>query len=169
MTDDARLLLRALAVATLVALGGAFFSLLLVFAFPTFGVSESDRCYFCFTPLAIPVPLLILAALALAFATSISGLRHSQRARRPRWVGAFSVVLLLIPVGPTYCICATFLLDSGGTPIPIFLDPRIWLVMIGGAVAVAALTAGCALAYASRAISPNGPLRAEDDCGRGDP
>lgn len=150
--------LRSLAVATLVAVIGAVCGVLLTIVFPRFGMPQRFTGFLYIPPQACLVGLLAPTALVLAFATSISGLRQSQHAGQSNWVAAFGMVLLLLLLGPTFLICAFSAGWSGSTlTIPTPQDPSDWWLLAGGSAAILVLTAICALAYASRAISHGGP------------
>jgi hypothetical protein len=160
MPDQDPAHLRALAVTTLVTLGGAALSVLLTLAFPGFGAPNPCHCFLYVPPQAWLVVLLAPTALALAFATCISGFRQSRSAGQRGWMGAFSVLLLLLVLVPTYFICS-FGATLAGPPslFPLLQGPgtqaNTWWQLAGGSVAVMLVTAICALAYASRGSSPD--------------
>src|SRR5690348_8136657 len=99
MTAPAQRRIRVLAVSTLLALGGAALCLWLTFAFPNLGSAIYDP-----PQTWLPV-MLVPTAVGLALTTCISSLSQSRRARQPFWIGAFTVILLLLLLGPIYLIC----------------------------------------------------------------
>ncbi len=157
MTAYDRRLLRILAIAQLVTLGGAVLSILLTLAFPRFAIFTASTCYICLSPQIVLALLLTPTALVLTFATSISSLRQSHRAGQARWAAIFTAVFLLLIPGLTYLICII---------IAPFTTPQNTLaswILVGGTAVVSVLTAICALVYASRGAWPKGSERAEDD------
>lgn len=172
MTTHHRHRLRALAVATLVALGGALLGLLLTFAFPSFGMPQPFYGILYIPPQAFFVVVLAPTALALACITSVSGLRQSRQAGQSGWAGAFIVLLLLLLLGPAYLLCSFGVGWSVFSHPPVFptlqdlgWQAEAWWLLAGGSAAVMALAAACTLVYASRPISPKRPLQGEDSPG----
>lgn len=160
MTISSRHRLRALAVATLVALCGALLGGLLTTAFPDFGMPQPFSGILYIPPQAFLVVILAPTALALACVASFSGLRQSRQARRPGWAGAFTVLLLLLLLGPAFLLCS-----FGAAWSPVFLplvptfhwQADVWWTLTAGSAVVLALVAVCTLVYASQAISPERP------------
>lgn len=169
MTIQSRHRLRALAVATLIALGSTILGLLLTIVFPDFGMPQHFSGILYIPPQAFLVVLLAPTTFILSCVASLSILNQSRRAGRPSWAGVFSVILLLLILGPAYLICSfgvRWSVFPHPPVIPTFQDPGWqtgdWWALAGGSAALMALTAVCTLVYASRAIPPNRLLQNQD-------
>ncbi len=164
MIAPARRHIRLLAVSTLVALGGAVLCLWLTLAFPDFGPPSHSSFSLHIPPQAWLLALLVPIAVALALATCISSLNQSRRAAQPLWTGTFTVILLLLFLGPAYLICS-FGVGWSVFPhlIPTLQDfsagEGAWWFLAACSAAMLVLTAICALLYAWRASSPDAPLQ----------
>jgi hypothetical protein len=155
--------LRTLAVATLVALGGAVLFGVLSIAFPSFGMPQPYYGFLYIPPQAWLLVLLAPTTGILALTTGITGVRQSQSARQLGWAGAFSALLLLLLLGPIYLICSfgagwSVLPYLHALPIPQDLgwQADAWWWLTGGSIGVVLLTAVCALVYSGTARVPIG-------------
>lgn len=160
--------LRTLAIATLVTFGGAGLCLLLVIAFPTFGMPKDYNGLIYFPPQMYLCVLLVLLSLLLAFLTSFYGLIQSGRARQPGWTKAFVVLILLLLIGPVYFCYAIGAAWLRLPPLPILTSgentwsENMWLLLAAGSAFALVLPAICALVYQSRTILPGGPLQRQE-------
>lgn len=157
-----RHILRVLSIATLATLGSALLCGLLFFAFPTFG-RPHEIIFIYIPPQIILAALLTLLALFFAFVTSLCGFSQSWYARQHGWAAVFMVVILLLLFGPAY-LCYSIGVAWLAWPPPPIPTPQelgwstdMWWFLTASSAATLALSAICALAYASRVILRDKP------------
>ena len=150
--------LRTPAVATLAALGSIVLCGWLTIAYPAFGAPQPFYGFMYIPPQAFLVALLAPTTCFLAFTTGIRGLRQSQRARQPVWAGTFTVLVLLLLLGPAYLICSFGVgwevphPPAIPTPEDLGWQADAWWWLTGGSIAVVLLTALCGLVYGRQAL-----------------